>query len=162
MPVVFLGWMRYGAEMEILIGLIVVTALLIGWGYGFWPVALFLTLGDLAGLAVIGLFRNPELPVYAVASVAIIWAPVVLKHFARKRRSVPNKPGQLLDLNLPPDRGQQIGEWIGFALTVGGVGWMYLHDISATGDLITSRPFLTAIGFAAFLGAGLGWANQAP
>lgn len=65
--------------MEILIGLVIATLAIIGWGYGLWPVALFLTLGDLAGLAVIGLFRNPDLQVYAVASVVVIWAPVVIR-----------------------------------------------------------------------------------
>lgn len=67
--------------MEILIGLAVVTVLLIGWGYGFWPVALFLTLGDLFYLAIVGMIKNNDqtLQMFAVISVIVIWAPVLLR-----------------------------------------------------------------------------------
>lgn len=73
--------------MEILIGLAVVTVLLIAWGYGLWPVALFLTLGDLFCLAVIGLFRNhdPTQQTVAVVSLVVIWLPVLLRTDQCKR-----------------------------------------------------------------------------
>lgn len=65
--------------MEILLGLVVATVLVIGWGYGSFPVAIFLTLADLLGLAVIGLFLNPSLQLFAVISVLVIWAPVIIR-----------------------------------------------------------------------------------
>jgi hypothetical protein len=65
--------------MEILIGLLVVTVLVIGWGYGSLAVTIFLTVGDLVGLAILGLFRNPSLQLFAVASVLVIWAPIVIR-----------------------------------------------------------------------------------
>lgn len=73
--------------MEILIGLVVATVVLIGWGYGIWPVALFLTLADLFGMTLIGLLRNPTpgLQAIAVISVILIWLPVVFRSRSRHR-----------------------------------------------------------------------------
>lgn len=90
--------------MEILIGLVVATVVVIGWCYGSMLVAVFLTLADLLGLTVIGLFLNPSLQLFAVISVAVIWSPVIIcrlwlvvrpvhqfidppvEHFARDKR----------------------------------------------------------------------------
>jgi hypothetical protein len=59
----------------ILIGLAIATALVIGWGCGFFVVAVFLTLGEALGFLFI--MRNAEPPIFlfAAALLAAIWAP---------------------------------------------------------------------------------------
>lgn len=144
--------------MEILFGLVVVTVALIGWGYGLWPVALFLTLGDLFYLGVIGLFRNsdPTLEVFAIVSIAVIWAPFLLR---RIKASSPSATDDRQTLSIT-SRSDDIVGGVLTVLAFLGVGWMFLHDLSDTWSLITSRPFLTMMGFVALAGLGLGWAKR--
>jgi hypothetical protein len=144
--------------MEILIGLLVVTVLVIGWGYGFWPLAMFLTLGDLFYLAMIGLFRSadPTLQVSAIVSIAVIWAPFLIKR-------IRTMPIQRHDDRPTISLISRSDDIVGGVLTVlafGAVGWMFLHDLTDTWTLISSRPFLTMIGFVMLAGLGFGWANK--
>jgi hypothetical protein len=67
--------------MHILIGLLIATLLVWGWACGSVLVAIFLTLGGLFGLAILGLFKtgDPTLQGIAVGLLCVIWAPTTIR-----------------------------------------------------------------------------------
>lgn len=152
--------------MSILIGLAVATLLVWGWACGSVLVATFLTLGELVGMAMIGLFRdgNPTLVWTAVIMQAVIWAPIIVRsQAAGAKPAAAIQPGSLplvLTLKTPEERTRDIVGAICTVLIFAGLGWMFLHDTSDTWRFISSRAFISGIGFVALASLALGWASR--
>jgi hypothetical protein len=74
--------------VTILVGLVVATGLIYGWACGSVLVAIFLTLGGLFCMAVIGLFRtgDPAQVWTAIIMQAVIWAPIVIRSQAARAK----------------------------------------------------------------------------
>lgn len=155
--------------MEILLGLCGATLLIYGWAKGSVLVSIFLTLGGLFGMAILGLFRtgNPTLVWTAVIMPAVIWAPIVIRSQPARARpsSVVILPGSLpfnVNFRTPEERAEKIASLVCMILFFGAIKWVFFHDLPNVLNMVTGRPFLTMVGFAALWGLAMGWANREP
>lgn len=76
--------------MEILIGLAIAAGVVYGWFRGFVLVAIFLTLGALFLVLMLGLTRtgDPYVALFGLAMLATIWAPLVIRRKAPPRITI--------------------------------------------------------------------------
>jgi hypothetical protein len=65
----------------------------------------------------------------------------------------------VINLRTPEER---VVDTVCTVLAFSGIGWLFLHDVSATWDMITSRQFFISIGLSVIASVVLRWANRQP
>jgi hypothetical protein len=70
-----------GRLMEILLFIGIATVLVFGWAMGSVFVAVFLTIGEFAGMGFVGLFHNANSTVQGITMglLIVIWLPVFIR-----------------------------------------------------------------------------------
>lgn len=92
----------------ILIGLAIATALVIGWGFGSFVVAVFLTLGDLLVVILLRPGADPGAYLLAIVTLAAIWAPFSIRRYLVRSRLVVGTIHQFVDPPVQRPPGQDV------------------------------------------------------